>query len=61
MCQCLSVMAESSSVLSPWGNGGVPAPKRSCLVVIPVSMIVGHVLMFTEAAASLERRILMRC
>lgn len=28
---------------------------------IPVSMIVGHVLIFTEAAASLERRILMRC
>lgn len=27
----------------------------------PVSMIVGHVLIFTEAAASLERRILMRC
>lgn len=28
---------------------------------IPVSMIVGHVLIFTEAAASLERRILVRC
>lgn len=28
---------------------------------VPVSMIVGHVLIFTEAAASLERRILMRC
>ena len=28
--------------------------------LLPVSMIVGQVLMLTEAAASLERRILMR-
>lgn len=42
-----------------------PCFLRNHLVIIwrhiPVSMIVGHVLIFTEAAASLERRILMRC